>query len=1103
MAAPAPAPRRQRGWLKALVWIFGVFVILLVATYFVGTSSAFFKGVILPRVSKSLNADVTVSEAPISLFKEAVLHNLKVQPHNAEPLLTAPEVRARYRLLDILGGNIHLDEVALSSPTVVLVENADGSKNLDPVLQSQKQEKKKPERPAKSSKPAQIDLKKVTLTNATVRRVKNSKDGARETTELSHVNVTLDDVKNGQTGKLLLNAELSMQDTAPPPGTNGLLQAKVSGNFVFSLTADLKPASITGNTRVEITQATGAMSELAALGSELDCQMTPSEIKQLALRFQRGNTRLGEVRASGPFDAAKTEGRLKVEIVSIDKQVLNLAGAKSGIDFGSTTLNSTNDVQFSKSGKAITASGQLNLAKLQVTQKNQTTPSLDLLASYDITVDSDAKNALLRSLILNGTQKGNPLLHAELTSPMNLAWGNVTNAVGDSTVGDIAPAGNANLRMKLLSQQGGKQLTFDLDSQVANLTAGTGSNQITQANVTLAARGQATDLKLFNLAEYHGQVARQGQPMLDLSGSGTYDASNRIADLQVNLRATLARLLEAMPQSNVVVSSGTAELKGHVTQKQDMQTVTGNLVLADLTGRFGSNEFRSFGATMDLHINKTPRETQFPKIIGNLTEGGKPGGSFAISGNYETNGAAEVNLKLTDFNQNGLRPVLEPLLTDKKLVSVAINGTAITQLNPQGDSALKADLTVTNLVVSDPKNQFPATPLEARMQIDTSVRKQVAEVRQCQLTFTPTQRGKNELRLAGKIDMSRTNAYQGNLKLTSESLDVTSYYDLFAREKPEEKKTGKTAAAARGTTAAPAPAPAPAEVEPAAKQLPFRNFAADVSIGRFYLREVEITNLQTTAKIDGGHVLLNPFTLALNGAPVNANADLDLGIPGYKYDVSFNTKSVPLAPLVNSFDPEQKGRLGGTFTAQAKASGTGITGASLQKSLSGQFDLNSTNLNLSVVNVKARWLKALINVVAAVPELLRNPESAIGTLAKSVTGLGAGGLMDELKRSPIDAISAHGAIGSGRVDLQAASVQSPAFRADAKGTITLAPVLTNSTLAVPVSISLAQAVAERVGLAAAGTAGGYAKIPDFYTMKGTISDPKNDYNKPVLLGIAA
>src|SRR2546427_10464045 len=94
-------------------------------------------------------------------------------------------------------------------------------------------------------------------------------------------------------------------------------------------------------------------------------------------------------------------------------------------------------------------------------------------------------------------------------------------------------------------------------------------------------------------------------------------------------------------------------------------------------------------------------------------------------------------------------------------------------------------------------------------------------------------------------------------------------------KKPNKKMPGNTAVAARGTTAAPAPAPAPAEVEPATKQLPFRNFAADVSIGRFYLREVEITNLQTTAKIDGGHVLLNPFTLALNRAPGKATPDPD------------------------------------------------------------------------------------------------------------------------------------------------------------------------------------------------------------------------------------
>jgi len=274
------------------------------------------------------------------------------------------------------------------------------------------------------------------------------------------VNVSLDDLKNGQTGKLLLNADIKMQNNPAASATNSLLQAKLSGNFVFSLTADLKPASVTGNTRLEISQATGAMAELASLGSDLDCEITPTEIKQLALRFQKGTTRLGELRVTGPFDAQKTEGHLKVEMLSIDRQVLNLAGVKNGLDFGSTTLNSTNDILIAKSGAAISASGQLVVNKFQVTRTNQTTPTLDLSTKYDLSVDRTAETALVRAFTLTGIQNNNQLLAGELTSPMTVSWGNTTNAVGDSAlnftvsglnladwkafVGDVAPAGDAN-----------------------------------------------------------------------------------------------------------------------------------------------------------------------------------------------------------------------------------------------------------------------------------------------------------------------------------------------------------------------------------------------------------------------------------------------------------------------------------------------------------------------------------------------------------------------------------------------------------------------------------------------------------------------------------
>ena len=98
----------------------------------------------MPRVSTSLNAQVTVSDASISPFKEVVLQNLRVQTTGAEPLITVREVRARYRLMDILGGNIHVEEVVLSSPTVTVVENPDQSSNLDPVMRSQPGKAKEP-----------------------------------------------------------------------------------------------------------------------------------------------------------------------------------------------------------------------------------------------------------------------------------------------------------------------------------------------------------------------------------------------------------------------------------------------------------------------------------------------------------------------------------------------------------------------------------------------------------------------------------------------------------------------------------------------------------------------------------------------------------------------------------------------------------------------------------------------------------------------------------------------------------------------------------------------------------------------------------------------
>jgi hypothetical protein len=575
-----------------------------------------------------------------------------------------------------------------------------------------------------------------------------------------------------------------------------------------------------------------------------------------------------------------------------------------------------------------------------------------------------------------------------------------------------------------------------------------------------------------------------------------YDLTDASADLQVAVQASLARIGRAMSQPDLNISSGTIELKGQVTQKSNTQTVTGNLVLANLTGQAGKNQFQDFGSAMDFDVSRTAEHVKINKLAGKLTSGGKAGGAFDLSGTCSlASKVAQLTVNLSDFNQNGLRPFLEPLLADKKLVSIAINGNASVQYEPTGSSAVKAGLQVTNLVVSDPKQQIPATPLEAKLQIDAAVQKQSASIRQFEITLTPTKRGHNQVQLQGQLDFSQTSAIQGNLKLSAESLDVTRYYDLFAGA--PKSGGGQPAASTSG------PASTAANQEPPAMNLPVKNFTVAADIGKFHLREVEITHLQTTVNVDGGHVTIKPFHLTLNGAPVNASVDLNLGVPGYKYDLDFGADRVPVAPLVNTFAPDRKGQLGGTFTARAKFSGAGITGAGLEKNLTGQFAVGATNLNLSVVDVHSAILKTLINVIATIPQLLSSPDRAIASLLGQATGQG-GGLMDELKQSPIQVINAQGKAGDGRIDLTSATVQSTAFKADARGGIVLTQVLTNSTINIPVAVFVNQSIGKQLNLASDNTASSatYVPLPQFVTLTGTIGNPNADINKAALAGLA-
>lgn len=1078
--------------------------LLTVVFYFVVTSEIFFKTVILPQVGAALKADITVASAGLSPFRSVVLRELKVIPHGAEPLLTVKEIRLRYSLFSIIRGKINVEEVTVESPVITVVEGTDGRSNLEALLKLGRDDKQ----PAKeSSATPQVNVKLVALNNATVRLTKNHATGAADVTEVSGLNFSVRDLQNGQPGKLEIVANLALDQAEQPPQASGALGAKLGGQVAFALTQDLKPASVTGDLNFTVEQATGALADLAMLAARLDCEATPTEVKQVALRFTKAGEALGEVRMAGPFAAATGEGKLKLEVASLDRRVLNLAGAASGIDFGSTVVNLTTEVELAKGGKEISVSGRLNTANFQIIQAGQISPTLDVRCDYAVTIDQTGEFAVLKFLNLAGVQNGQIFLQSELPSALTLSWGAANSHASDGTftlnvtgwnLADwqafapaVAPAGIINAKLRLAAEQGGRKLRLEFDGSGDKISVRAGEAPMKPLEFRWHALADVVDLKQLALEDCRLVFLEQGQTAGLLTASGSFDVRTKAADLQFITTASLASLLAIAPAPDVSVTSGTMEFKARVVGTNGQQTITGQFAVTELSGALDGVRLNRFGTALDFDASLTGQSFELRKASGTVRESERIGGRIDAAGKFNLAtprlaGRAEV--KLVDFNQEALRPFVAPGLGEKRLVSVAIDATTSVDFDVDGEVSIKADTSVTNLVVSDPANPGVLAPLQMRIGVGVIATNRNLDIRQLRLALTPTERAKNELNLTGQLDLSKPEAITGELKLKADSLDVTRYYDLIAVKSSPVTLTNvspKTVKATKSSPATPA-SPVPSEQEPAALKLPFQNFICDVAVGKFCLREMEVSDLQAVAKIDGGHVLLKPFQLQVNGAPVDAEVDADLGVPGYRYAVRFKAQAVPLAPLVNTFQPERKGQIGGQLIASAQWQGAGITGGSLQTNLTGQFNVLATNLNLAINNVRTPIINAIVNTIIGLPDLIAGLSGKRDAAQMKWA--------DEITARPIEVLALNGGAGDGRIEVKEANVNSAAFRVQTAGAITLTPVLTNATLQFPVHVSLARPYAAKIGMVNSKTPtnAAYVQLSDFLTIKGTLGavDPE-------------
>jgi hypothetical protein len=1005
--------RRSRLWQQVFVGLILMFVLLLLTAYFVVSSNSFFQYFIVPKLSSALNAELKVAHSDVRPFSGVELRDISLTPKGREQLLGARNLRVRLQFSALLRGKIVLEEILVDRPEITVVTRVDGSSNLDPLLQ--------PRSPSvgASASPA-FEIKSLKLSNASLRHVSQLPGGGQIISELSQVAIAVQGLKPGSNSRLEIAAELAMSRSASGQAVPDSLHGKISGDFLFSLTPDLQPASVKGNLDFKIKDAAGAMANLNDLGVKLRAESTPTEIKSLALSFLRLTNSLGELRLSGPLDLGKREAKLHFEVASVDAQVLNLIAVTPGLEFNSAAINGTADLELTKAGTLLSFIGNLTVPQLRATRAGLTTPPLDVNCDYSLAVDRSTRSALLGALNIVGTQAKRPLLRAGLTGPMTFAWADRSEATSDATLlvslsdlnlaewkpllGDDIAGGVAKGEIKISSQQTGRVLGYSLKLSAENLALNVGGREIAALNPSLEIAGEARDLQQFKLTEINGQLAQRTQPLLSLQGNAACDLSHGAVESDLTVISSLSDLLPALALPHTDATAGALEVRLRFLQQTNTQTISGRLRLAGFSGIARGIAFLNYSTDADFELARDRQHTQLKRFSARLHEGSKLGGKVAITGNYDAyTTAADVTVKISDFNQYGLRPFLETAFGNRRLTAAALNSSITATRDAKGDATIKAELQLTNLTTVDLKTAIATSPLDVRGQFEGDLVKRIAQVRKGQLQFTPTSRSKNVLSLTAKVDLTRPEAIGGSVKISAPDLDFTKYFDLFAPKPPTP-----------GTRPALAPQAALA-VEPAARQLPFHGLVGELNIGRFYARELDASELQIVASFDNNHVYVRPCKVSINGSPVTASADLDLGVPGYQYEFKFDAKEVPLPPLVNTFQPERRGQVGGQATLTMQFTGAGVTGTNLQRNLTGNLDLACSGLNLALGQIRSPLLGTMVNAIVGIPDLVRNPGATLENLVSRFSTFGAprGGWADDLMSAPLQALQVKVTAGNG------------------------------------------------------------------------------------------
>lgn len=1063
---PSPWPKRLKLMMTGLI------LLLVVAYFFIG-SSFFFRSVVLPSIEKSMMATIQVEDVSLSPFSQIELKGLIFTPYNSETLVSAKSALVRYSLLTILGGTIKLDQLQLMNPEVIVIEAENGKSNLSAWLESLP--------PSPNAPPPVMDLNLLSVENGKVILRQQTSGGGQNVTEL-----LLNEASIGKLGQDLegaLNLDMGVKTTKISDAgeeTQLALSMKLEGRL--GLNAELVPEKSTINGQLKVESANGAYADMLGVSGDLRLALEPGNIDDVSLSMTRNGQAAGNIRVMGPFDFATSEGRIVAVFDNLNRQFLNLAGAVAGIDFKETVMNGSLTMTLTNGGNLLALAVTTACTNLSIGTGEGVTPPLNLELDTTLNYDADGEKLTVQQFGLSVANDATPTITGALLKPVTFAWNgqpesfqesefnfNITNFhLGDwrDFTFDTLNQGDLFGDFSLKVQQSGARMQADFtggfkDADVA-FDGYTESGTSGSLNLQMAFEDY-TRVTLKRLAMEWSNTS--GNSLASFSSSGSHVLGSKGYNLHAEAKADLALMKPFVNMDGLSIEQGLGELSVRLRDSDDDLSGVLQMALRDYTGSFSDMSHESYTVGLNSEFSIRDEQLKLGTTQIDFHEDFNDGGTIGIRGEMDLeHETGTFMINSTGINRFALSPFLTPFSNAEDFAEVALNLEAELQLDLNGESTLKGNTSLSKLKVKDPGSEL-IKELQSELDLDLAWNTEHVEIRPSSLKLTPTSLAGNVIKVSGQIPLLPFMASKGHLRVSSPSIDLTSYFDLIA--KPEEAQAEVQPAST------PDVAPAP---QSGALDVPVGEFDVKLDIAKLIVRDVSIKAFQAHALWQTNTLTIRPFGMTLNEGLIKAEMAMDFAKPDWSYDMALEVDQIPIEALMGTLNPGEKGQVSGMISGQAEWNGAGLTETGWERNLNGAMSLKYTDADIYFVSPKMRLLMTPITAVLRLPELLK---------------------------APINGIETNLRINNQILGLDAFKVQSDAFQVHASGEITLDNVLTNSVLNLPVEFYLERSIARKSNLIPfrAPKDTPHVKLPNFVKLEGTIGAPKTKTDKLILSGL--